>query len=200
MPVGSVAGWSRTCATPNLIFCLFTSLVADLAPGLAAGATSFWAGLNRNVLARSGGRIFFTASDGTTGHELWSLPIPLGFHPVTPCRVADTHDSGGVAGGVPLANAQTLILPVAGRCGIPSTAISVAANVTVVNPNATGSLSVFAGGPIVSGTTEVPVTAGKTRALNAIPILGTAGSLAVRAGLPEGGSTHVVLDVSGYFE
>ena len=175
-------------------------LVADLAPGLAAGATSFWATLNRNVLARSGGRIFFTASDGTSGDELWSLPIPLGFHPVTPCRVADTRDPGGVAGGVPLANAQTLILPVAGRCGIPSTAISVAANVTVVNPSATGTLSVFAGGPIVSGTTEVPVTAGKTRATNAIPLLGSTGSLSVRAGLPEGSTTHLVLDVSGYFE
>ena len=156
--------------------------------------------MNRVTLARSGGKVFFTASDGTTGHELWSLPIPLGFHPVTPCRVADTRDPGGIAGGIPLGASQTLILPVAGRCGIPSTAISVAANVTVVNPAATGSLSVFAGGPIVSGTTEVPVTAGKTRAMNAIPILGTAGSLSVRAGLPEGGTTHVLLDVSGYFE
>ena len=87
-----------------------------------------------------------------------------------------------------------------GRCGIPSTAISVAANVTVVTPPPPGSLSVFAGDPIVSGTTEVPVTAGKTRALNAVPLLGTAGSLSVRAALPQGGSTHVLLDVSGYFE
>jgi hypothetical protein len=36
--------------------------------------------------------------------------------------------------------------------------------------------------------------------MNAIPLLGTTGSLSVRAGLPEGGTTHVVLDVSGYFE
>ena len=149
---------------------------------------------------RSGGLIFFVGNDGVTGDELWSLPIPLDFHPVTPCRVADTRDPEGPAGGVPLGASQTLILPVTGRCGIPSTAVSVAANVTVVNPTATGSLSVFAGGPIVSGTTEVPVTAGKTRALNAIPIIGTVGSLSVRPGLPEGGTTHVVLDVSGYFE
>jgi ELWxxDGT repeat protein len=177
-----------------------TSLVADLAPGLAAGAVSWNLSMNRVVLARSGGKILFTASDGTTGHELWSLPIPLGFHPVTPCRVADTRDPTAPAGGAPLGASETLILPVAGRCGIPSTAISVAANVTVVNPTATGSLSVFAGGPIVSGTTEVPVTANKTRALNAIPLLGTAGSLSVRADLPAGGTAHVLLDVSGYFE
>jgi ELWxxDGT repeat protein len=177
-----------------------TTRVADLAPGIRGGATPWEASLNKTVLARSGGRVFFTGTDGTTGHELWSLPIPLGFHPVTPCRVADTRDPAGPAGGIPLGALQTLILPVAGRCGIPSTAISVAANVTVVNPTATGSLSVFAGGPIISGTTEVPVTAGRTRALNAIPSLGTTGSLSVRAGLPEGGTTHVLLDVSGYFE
>jgi trimeric autotransporter adhesin len=177
-----------------------TTRVADLAPGIRGGATPWEASVSKTVLARSGGRVFFTANDGSTGHELWSLPIPLGFHPVSPCRVADTRDPGGQAGGVPLADAETLILPVAGRCGIPSTAISVAANVTVVNPTATGFLSVFAGGPIVSGTTEVPVTAGKTRALNAVPLLGSTGSLSVRAGLPEGGTTHVLLDVSGYFE
>jgi ELWxxDGT repeat protein len=177
-----------------------TSLVADLAPGLAAGAVPWSLSLNRVVLARSGGRIYFTASDGTTGHELWSLPTPLGFHAVTPCRVADTRDPVGPTGGVPLGASQTLILPVAGRCGIPSTAISVAANVTVVSPSATGSFAVFAGGPIVSGTTEVPVTAGRTRALHFLPILGTAGSLSVRSSLPVGGSTDLVLDVSGYFE
>jgi ELWxxDGT repeat protein len=177
-----------------------TTRVADVNPGLAGSDVArnrYW---KEPLIARSGGRVFFTATDGTTGYELWSLPIPLGFHPVTPCRVADTRDPGGPAGGVPLGASQTLILPVAGRCGIPSTAISVAANVTVVSPSATGTLSVFAGGPIVSGTTEVPVIAGKTRALNAIPLLGTAGSLSVRADLPAGSSTEVILDVSGYFE
>ncbi len=177
-----------------------TSRVADLNPGVAGSYVPQNLRWNVSVLTRSGGSVFLTANDGANGFELWSVPVPLRFHPVTPCRVADTRDPDGLAAGVPLANAQTLILPVAGRCGIPSTAISVAANVTVVNPTATGSLSVFAGGPIVSGTTEAPVTAGKTRAMNAIPILGTAGSLSVRAGLPEGGTTHAVLDVNGYFE
>jgi ELWxxDGT repeat protein len=177
-----------------------TAQIADLVAGAGNSPTPWTMGHSRTASVRSGGRVFFSATDGTTGYELWSFPIPLGFHPVTPCRVADTRDPTGPAAGVPLANAQTLILPVAGRCGIPSTAISVAANVTVVNPTVTGTLSVFAGGPIVSGTTEVPVTADKTRALNAIPLLGTSGSLSFHAALPQGGSTHVVLDVSGYFE
>lgn len=177
-----------------------TTRVADLVPGIEGGAPRWYSAGGRRPPVRSGGRIFFVANDGSSGDELWSLPIPLGFHSVPPCRVADTRDPAGPAGGVALSNAQTLVLPVAGRCGIPSTAISVAANVTVVSPTATGALSVFAGGPIVSGTSEVPITAGKTRALNSVPLLGTSGSLSVRARLPEGGATHVLLDVSGWFE
>lgn len=177
-----------------------TTRVADLRAGIGGGPVPSVVANSLPTVARSGGRIFFTATDGATGYELWSLPIPLRFHPVAPCRVADTRDPGGPAAGVPLTSGQTLALPVAGRCGIPSTALSVAANVTVASPTATGALSVFAGGPIVSGATEVPVTAGKTRALNTVPLLGTTGSLSVRAGLPQGGSTHVLLDVSGYFE
>ena len=152
------------------------------------------------VLARSGGRVFFTATDGTTGYELWSLPVPLKLHTITPCRVADTRDPAGPTGGAPIGSSETVVVQVTGSCGIPSTALSIAANVTVVSPSTAGSLSVFAGGPIVSGSTEVPVTSGKTRALHFIPGLGTAGSLAFRPSMQAGGWTDVILDVSGYFE
>ncbi|HYN40742.1 MAG TPA: ELWxxDGT repeat protein, partial [Thermoanaerobaculia bacterium] len=177
-----------------------TTRVTDLVPGIGAGAVPWDFSLNRTVLARSGGRVFFTATEGATGYELWSLPVPLKLHTIAPCRIADTRDPAGPTGGAPLAASQTAVLQVTGRCGIPSTALSIAANVTVVSPSASGSLSVFAGGPIVSGSTEVPVTAGKTRALHFLPGLGTAGSLAFRPSMQAGGSTDVILDVSGYFE
>jgi hypothetical protein len=89
---------------------------------------------------------------------------------------------------------------VTGRCGIPPTAISVAANVTVVSPSAAGSLSVFAGTPATTGSGEVSFRAGKSRALHLLPSLGTSGTLSVRPVMPPGSDTHVILDVSGYFE
>ena len=122
------------------------------------------------------------------------------FHTVAPCRVADTRDASGPTGGAPLGASETAVLQVTGRCGVPSTAISVAANVAVVSPSATGTLSVFTGGPVVSGSIEVPATAGKTRAFQFVPILGSKGSLSVRSALPPDSSTHVILDVSGDFE
>ncbi len=177
-----------------------TTQVADLDPGLDGGAPLWNAPGGRMPPVRSGGRIFFAATDGTSGYELWSLPVPTKLHTVTPCRVADTRDPAGPTGGAPLGAAETAILQVTGRCGIPSTAISVAANVTVVNPKASGTVSVLAGGPLTSASTEVPATAGKTRALHLTPSLGTTGSLSFRANLPPGASTHLLLDVSGWFE
>jgi ELWxxDGT repeat protein len=76
-----------------------TTRVTDLVPGLVGGAIPFFIGANRTVLARSGGRVFFTATDGTTGYELWSVPVPTQFHTVVPCRVADTRDPAGPTGG-----------------------------------------------------------------------------------------------------
>jgi ELWxxDGT repeat protein len=177
-----------------------TTRVADLAPGIRGSAAPWEASGPKTVLARSGGRIFFTATDGTTGHELWSLPVPMKFHTVVPCRVADTRDPAGPSGGAPLGAGETLVFQVTGRCGIPSTAISVAANVTVVTPSAAGGLSVFAGVPVPTGPGEVSFAAGKTRALHVLPNLGTSGTLSIRPSMPAGSETHVVLDVSGYFE
>ncbi len=177
-----------------------TTRVADLAPGIRGGASPWEVSGPKTVLARSGGRIYFTGNDGATGHELWSIPVPTRLHTIVPCRVADTRDPAGPTGGAPLGSSETVVLQVTGRCGIPSTALSIVANVTVVSPSVTGTLSLSAGGPVVSGSAEVPVTAGRTRALHLIPSLGTAGTLSFRPDMPQGGTTHVILDVSGYFE
>jgi ELWxxDGT repeat protein len=177
-----------------------TTRVADLVPGLRCSPVPWLFANARWALARSGGRIFFTATDGTTGYELWSVPVPARLHTIVPCRVGDSRDPAGPSGGTPLGAGGTLVFQVTGRCGIPPTAISVAANVTVVTPSAAGSLSVFAGVPVPTGPGEVSFAAGKTRALHLLPNLGTAGTLSVRPSMPPGTDTHVVLDVSGYFE
>lgn len=128
-----------------------------------------------------------------------AAPQPLDFHTVTPCRVLDTREASGspaLASGVPR------LLPVAGRCGIPPTAKSVAINVTVTAPTAPGHLSFTPGGcPITPGTSTINFPAGKTRANLAILPLATngTGGLTVFPALPSG-NVHLILDVTGYFE
>lgn len=177
-----------------------TTRTSDLVPGIQSSPLPWGLNVTRPDLVRSGGRVFYAARDTTTGYELWSVPVPTQLHTIVPCRVGDSRDPAGPSGGAALGAGETLVFQVAGRCGIPPTAISVAANVTVATPSAAGSLSVFAGVPVPTGPGEISFAAGKTRALHLLPNLGTAGTLSVRPSLPSGNHTHVLLDVSGWFE
>ena len=61
-----------------------TAQVADLDPGPGSSALADLTG--RTVfVAGSGKKLYFTATDGTTGFELWSFPVPTGFHTFVPC-------------------------------------------------------------------------------------------------------------------
>lgn len=124
---------------------------------------------------------------------------PLDFHTLQPCRVTDTRAAFGMQGGPALASGATRTFPVAGLCGVPSTASAVAINVTVVSPATGGHLRIEPGDDSAAGTSIINFAAGANRANNAVLSLGTAGDLAVTAMIPSG-TAHLVVDVMGYFE
>jgi len=111
---------------------------------------------------------------------------------VTPCRVFDSRSSSPFAAG-----SQTAV-PVAGQCGIPSNATSVALNLTVTGPTAPGNIRLFADGTSLPLTSTLNYTSGLTRANNAIVRVGASGAVALYVSQASG-SAHVVLDVAGYF-
>jgi hypothetical protein len=119
---------------------------------------------------------------------------PSSFYTLQPCRVLDTR-----AGGTPLAPGAALVVPVAGVCGIPAAARAVAFNVTVVNPAAGGSLVVYPGDYPLPTTTVLGLRTARTRAGAAVIPLSADGSGTVAVTLASAGSTHLILDVSGYF-
>ncbi len=87
---------------------------------------------------------------------------------------------------------------IGGSCGVPASAKAVSLNVTVTGATAQGNVRLFASGapaPLVSNLNYV---AGLTRANNAVAPLSAAGQIAVRCA--PGGTTHVIVDVNGYFE
>jgi hypothetical protein len=124
---------------------------------------------------------------------------PLRFFTATPCRLVDTRGPAGAGGGPALSANATRTFPVAGACAIPSSARAVVLNVTVVAPQVAGNLRLFPAGAPVPGASTINFSAGQVRANSAVVRLSAAGQLAVFAGLGSG-TTHVVLDVSGYFE
>lgn len=139
-------------------------------------------------------------ADSGTGLCHSALPSEAtSFYTLPPCRVADTRQAAGPQGGPALAAGSQRSFPVAGLCGIPADAVAVAANVTVVNPTATGHLELRPTGSPVAGTSAVNFAAGKVRANNAVLALGVLGEVNVGCSLNQAGTAHFVLDVSGYF-
>ncbi len=121
------------------------------------------------------------------------------FYTVTPCRLLDTREWG-----YPLSVDWDFGLRVADKCGIPLTARAIAANVTVTEPSGAGHLTIFPSGGTAPLASTINFQAGQTRANNAVlPLPATGysqGYLTIRTFVPEYGTVHAILDVTGYFE
>src|SRR5258708_4171302 len=117
-----------------------------------------------------------------------------GFYTLAPCGVFDTRNS------TPLAAGEARRFQVSGLCGVPSTAKAIAANVTVVAPQEPGVLNVLPGDAALdlSTTSTLNFSAGQVLANNAIVLLSYSGTGTIY--VVASGTTHVLLDIDGYFQ
>jgi PKD repeat protein len=122
------------------------------------------------------------------------------FYPVSPCRLIDTRNANGAVGGPALVASGVRVFPVAGACGIPSTALTVSVNMTVVTPSAPGFLRVYPGNTAFPGTSAISFRAGQTRANNGLVGLATDGTGTISVRNDAAGTVQFVLDVNGYFK
>jgi hypothetical protein len=135
---------------------------------------------------------------------LSTLPVhaagPFQYHPINPCRVADTRTGNG---GTMTASADRSF-QVQGVCGVPSGAKAVSLNVTVVATGGGGYLTLYPSNVArPTNVSTINFVRGDVVANGAIVPLGPAGAppnadLRVFAGT--GGNVEVILDVSGYFQ
>jgi hypothetical protein len=124
------------------------------------------------------------------------------FYTLPPCRLLDTRNPSGTFAGPALAAGAMRTFPLAGRCGIPATARSISANLTVTGATSAGNLNAFAGDLAADPpTSTLDFAAGSVRANNAVLAVSQDGNAAVTllTGMPSG-TVHVVLDVNGYFQ
>jgi hypothetical protein len=142
------------------------------------------------------------AADCTTvGPTIKVVPagsIATKLNTVTPCRVVDTRNAPGPYGGPAVAGGATRTFTVAGQCGVPMTAKSVAVNLTVVQASSGGYFTAFAAGGTLPTASTLNFSTGQTRANNAILPLGTNGAVSLFNGGT--GPANFLLDVTGYFE
>jgi hypothetical protein len=163
----------------------------DYFPSLRPGASELWITLNRDL-------------SGATNHlEVLggAPPPPLRFHSLAPCRLIDTRATTGPDAGAPsLVAGGTRAMATASKCGLPTTAKALSANMTVTGPTAQGFLTLFPAdtstAPLAS---SINFRAGETRANNAVLQLATDGSgLKVLNG--SAGTVDFILDANGWFE
>jgi hypothetical protein len=121
------------------------------------------------------------------------------FFTLSPCRPIDTRNLAGPRGGPALAAGADRTFALVGQCSMPPTVRAVAVNVTVTAPTTGGHLRLYPAGTALPNVSTINYSAGQTRANNAILSLNTSGEFTVRCAQPSG-TTHFILDVTGYFE
>jgi bacillolysin len=126
-----------------------------------------------------------------------SLTPLAGYFTLTPCRLVDTR--GATSGAPAISAGETRVFAVAGHCGIPATATAVSVNLTVTEPSRQGNVRLFPAGVALPNVSTINYVPGLNRANNAIVPLNAQGELAVYCSQPFG-TTHLVLDVNGYFQ
>jgi hypothetical protein len=159
--------------------------------------------MTKSMMIRSS---FFAVAAAILAVSTASAAGPFQFYSVTPCRIADTRNPSNAqgTGGPALAAGAIRNFPVVGVCGVPTDAKAAALNVTVVSPTLEGFIKIWpyntamppvstinfaAGEPAIANGAIVPLTVNPTFQISVV--YGTA--------VP-GGSTHLILDVTGYFK
>jgi hypothetical protein len=121
---------------------------------------------------------------------------PTDFYTINPCRAYDSRSGAALVSG-----SSTVINVVASACGIPTNARVVVGNLTVVSPSGQGFVSVYPGNYPQPATATSTFVGGVVLANSVILPLATDGSgtLSIALLVGNNGSSHVVLDVTGYF-
>ena len=148
----------------------------------------------------TGTSLYYTtyAGGGQVRRIDYAVTLPPGatLHALTPCRALDTRGADGPA----LASNGSRAFVLMGRCGVPSGAVAVAANVTVTGSTAPGAVRLGPAGTTPSLDTLL-FRAGQTRADNVrLGLFGTpTGSITVVSNIPSG-TVHLIVDVTGYWQ
>jgi hypothetical protein len=121
----------------------------------------------------------------------------LNFVTSAPCRVVDTRNPNGTLGGPIMDGNTTRTFPLpTSSCGLPPTAAAYSLNMTVVPSGPLGFLTTWPTGQSQPNASTLNAPKGLVVANAAIVPAGTNGSIDVYVVQ----TTHVVIDVNGYFQ
>ena len=122
---------------------------------------------------------------------------PLKYRPITPCRLLDTRLADQ---GAPMLTAgETRAFQVQGNCGVPAGAKAAMLNVVVVGPAGNGHLNLYPSGTPLPLASSLNYTTSLGNLANGliVPLSTQADDVNITAAVS---STHVIVDVFGYFQ
>ena len=129
---------------------------------------------------------------------------PYQYYALTPCRVVDTRDASEPLrqGGLVTASVQRN-LTIKGRCGVSTGAAAVTVNLTVTSPTQEGFVSLWPVGGAFPTVSTINFPAFEPALANGaiVPLAAGTPDLAAIYGTASGGGTiHLIIDVTGYFQ
>jgi hypothetical protein len=170
-----------------------------------------WGERNKGVLMISKCLLLVSLGFGTLGSIVAAenLTDLLSFVPITPCRIIDTRPGAGFSGlyGPPALSAGAVrTFPITGtttgtptQCGIPDEAEAISANFTAVLFTGAGDIRAFPAGGAVPLASILNYRLETIANTVTVPMRATGGGhngISLQADVH---STHVVVDVSGYY-
>lgn len=135
----------------------------------------------------------------TADAEVPMEPVPCSprYHAIAPSRVLDTRDGTGGHTGK-LGQGQELVLDVTGVGGVPATGVAaVVLNVTADRPTHRSHLRIWPDGPALPNVSSLNFDEDETIANAVIATVGENGNIRF---YNNEGETHIVADVSGWFD
>ncbi len=140
------------------------------------------------------------AVPGSVAHAQTGVTIsPQGeYTPVTPSRILDTRDGNGRgAPNSPLRAGESYDVQVLGRGGVPASGVSaVVLNLTGTEPTSVTFVSLWPAGTSRPTVSNLNLGPGETIANLVTVKIGTQGAVSL---FNNAGTTHVILDVEGYY-
>jgi len=132
---------------------------------------------------------------------------PYQFYPITPCRLVDTRGPVGLNGGPAILSGWNGVrnFQITQLCGVPMTAQAAALNLAMITPSGEGYIAVWPYNTAWNGnTSNINAPAGIFAIANGCVVGLTTGSLNLSAiygsGNPNVDTTHLVIDVTGYYQ
>jgi hypothetical protein len=119
--------------------------------------------------------------------------------PIPPVRVLDTRPAYQIGLSGPFSANVPRTFQVSGGLAIPADAVAVTGNVTVANQTAAGYVAVTPTAVANPTSSTINFPLGDIRANNLTVPLSATGKLAAVYKAPAGKTTHLILDITGYF-